>query len=172
MNMKTTIAGLLALALCGTASAATWEIKHTVDEMNDRWSGAHVATELSVTLPFPFNEPGNFGLITLPAKGDYFSIALFRGIIPCPKHDPCGIKIRFDDEEYPNVFQAENGGRSGKLNSIFLDRRSFFFKKAKEAKRIRVQLPIYKSAPIVLDFKLDQPLTGISNDTFNPQNAY
>ena len=67
------------------------------------------------------------------------------------------VTVRFDDDA-PQKYYT-NTPADGSSNVLFLNNAKKFIKRAKTAKTIKIQVPVYQEGTPIFTFKVDVPLT-------------
>ena len=135
------------------AKPAGWVYTMERDKMTDkqqRW--AEVRSGNSLRLEFPYNGT-NHGRIYVRQR-DGKPVEVFvnidKGQILCSSYDGCNAVVRFDDDA-PQTFQSV-GPADHSSETIFIRNTALFMARASKAKRILVQLNLYKGGSPVLEF--------------------
>lgn len=151
--------GSAILLSTGGALAASWSYDTRSDPMTGKETkSAWVDSDNSLSLDFPY-AGRNHGLLQVrrhPKYGLDVIVSIEKGQLMCRSYEPCRIAVRFDDRK-PVTF---TGYPSADQDStvVFLEPESRFIESAKKAKRILVQLTLYRGGDQVLIFSTPSSL--------------
>lgn len=148
-----------ALFAASSASAVQWMYADDVDPMTGKKEST--ATLMSVTMPafsFPYN---GTNIVTLmvrqhPTYGEGVILHMTKGQLLCRSYEPCQVKVRFDDKP-PQVYNGYPPADHSS-NLAFLRPTGKFIAEASKAKKILVQIDVFKEGAPVLEFRAPQPL--------------
>lgn len=136
-----------------------WKKRESVDEMTNKTTKfAELRSMNSINQDFPY-EGETYLRMTIRQKGSvdiYFNID--RGQIQCSEYSGTDcIYAKFDDEQ-PIRFRTVEAS-SGNSEIVFLSGNTKkFINKCKNAKEIKIQIPIYKYGNAVFNFYVTKPL--------------
>ncbi|MHC3921743.1 hypothetical protein ACI0FW_00633 [Alcaligenes nematophilus] len=136
-----------------------WQYQEYEDEMTGKTTKtAFMVSQNSLSLGFPYNgkNHGNIHVRRHPSYGVDVIIRVEKGQILCRSYENCSIQIRFDEEQ-PSFFPAV-GSADNDSTVIFLKNNPRFIESAKKAKKILVQVPMYKEGNQVLRFETMESL--------------
>lgn len=151
--MKRSAFGVLLLLLAGAACAGQWRYSDSTDKMTGKSESlAYIQSDNSLDLERPYHGP-NMGMVTVsrhPKYGLNVTVSIDKGQVLCRSYDPCSIVVRFDDGK-PQRFSALPPADHS-TETVFTTNKTKFIASARKAKRILVQLPIYRNGEPVLEF--------------------
>lgn len=143
-----------------TPRVVTWTITSSKDEMTDTkniW--AKITSDNYISQDFPY-EGCTFASITVRYMKKYgydVLIEITQGQIDGRKYYGTDyITARFDDGA-PKKYHF-NEAADGSSEVVFLRNHSDFIKRCKQAKDIKIDIPIYQSGRPVFTFHVDEPL--------------
>lgn len=147
----------------GTLSKSTkvvWDFTIEKDEMTDTkniW--ATIISDNSVSQNFPY-EGLTFAQITIRYMKKYgydAIISITKGQIHGNKYNGNNyITARFDDGTLKKYYFNEAADGSSKM--VFLRSKSDFIKKCKQAKSIKLDIPLFQAGRPVFSFQVEEPL--------------
>ena len=151
--MKRSALGVLLLFFAAAAGAGQWRYSDSTDKMTGKTeSFAYIESDNSLVLEHPY-QGVNRGTITVrrhPKYGLDVLVSIEKGQVLCRSYDPCTIGVRFDDGK-PQRFSALPPADHS-TETVFITNKTKFIASARKAKRILVQLPIYRNGEPVLEF--------------------
>lgn len=146
--MKKVVVALLAVALSAPAFAGNWRYGDSKDEM--RGTSQHFAGVSSlntVKLDFPYEGGTTVDLVISSGNTLSVFLNLHNGQFDC-RGGACAVSYKFDDGkvETPATSSSSN-------TAIFMDNPQAFLDELRKAKRLIVEVPIYKAG--LPQFKFD-----------------
>lgn len=133
--------------------ALKWTYTGYKDEMTSRSSReARILSENTVSFDFPYEGPQH-GRLTIRDHPSYGQDVLFRieeGQILCRSYEDCTIRVRFDEGQAQNwraVGPADNSS-----TVIFLRNQASFRRRMRNAKIVRLQVPVYQEGSPTFEF--------------------
>lgn len=139
---------------------ATWEISTSTDEMTDTkniW--ASITSDNYISQDFPY-QGMTYALITVRYMKKYgydVIIKISKGQINGREYYGTDyITARFDGGESKKYYYNE--ADDGSSDMVFLRYSSDFINKCKQAKNIKIDIPIYQAGRPVFSFHVDEPL--------------
>lgn len=155
--MKRLIA-LLLLSSFGTAAIA-WSYDVKTDKMTSKQTSfAYLQSKNSLNLGFPY-QGRNMGSLTVrqhPQHGLDVIFSVEKGQLICSSYSGCDLLVRFDDK--PPTRFAGTEPASNDHETIFVNNAKRFIAEAKKAKKILVQVEMYKAGGQILEFEVSSPL--------------
>lgn len=150
------------LTLCTVAHAEPWRYKVQVDKMSGHKSEqATLTSSNQLRLGFPYNGTNRGLLLVTQLTEDqpHVGVGIERGQISCPP-DPCAIRIRFDDQPPRRVSGSVDN--SGPSSLMILSADNDDLKDFRKAKKIMVELPLFREGSQVLEFHPTTPLRAMA----------
>ena len=138
----------------------TWEESSEKDEMTDAmtyWST--IRSDNSEQFEFPYHGGAYLDLWVRksPKYGTDVYIKITTGQLLCSKYDGTNhVTVRFDDAPAKRYGTIEPADMSP--DQLFLSNAKDFIAKAKKARTIKIEVPVYQEGNRVFIFKLDEPL--------------
>jgi hypothetical protein len=137
------------------ANAAKWRYSSDTDPMASRPSRtASIDSENTVEFDFPY-EGQQHATLTLrnhPSYGRDVIVQIREGQILCPSYDSCSIRIRFDDG--PAERWTAAGAADNSTTVLFIRNYSRFVQRMRNAKIVRIQIPVYQEGAPTFDFRV------------------
>jgi hypothetical protein len=137
------------------ADAAKWRYSSDTDPMASRPSRtASIDSENTVEFGFPYEGPQH-ATLTLrnhPSYGRDVLLRIREGQILCHSYDDCSIRVRFDDgpaERWAGVGPADNSN-----TTVFIRNYSRFLQRMRNAKVVRIQIPVYQEGAPTFEFRV------------------
>lgn len=143
------------------STKVVWDFTIEKDEMTDTkniW--ASIISDNSVSQHFPY-EGLTFAKITIRYMKKYgydAIISITKGQIHGNRYNGNNyITARFDDGTPKKYYFNEAADGSSEM--VFLSSKSDFIKKCKQAKSIKLDIPLFQAGRPVFSFRVDEPLT-------------
>lgn len=156
-----TLAGCDVDELLPEKTKIVWDFTIEKDELTDSkniW--ASIISDNSVSQDFPY-EGLTFAKITIRYMKKYgydAIISITKGQIHGNRYNGNNyITARFDDGTPQKYFFNEAADGSSEM--VFISSKSDFIKKCKQAKSIKIDIPLYQAGRPVFSFQVDEPLT-------------
>lgn len=147
--------GLLSLP----SFAQSWAYDNEVDKMTGKESKtAWVRSENSLRLEFPYAGP-NYGTLSVrrhPKYGTDVIVQIDKGQVMCRAYDPCSVMVRFGDAKPVRFSGLPSSDHDSTV--VFLQPASKFIAQAKSAKKILVQLTLFRGGDQILEFSTPNTL--------------
>jgi hypothetical protein len=145
---------LLVLVFCGVSvHAGQWRYQDETDQMTGKKAEyATIQSDNSLNLGFPYSGR-NHGTLTVrkhPKHGLDVIVSVDKGQILCRSYSGCFVVARFDSGKPQRFSALEPGDHSSE--SVFIQNSSRFVQAAKKAKRILVQVTMFREGEQVLEF--------------------
>ena len=138
-----------------------WQVTESIDEMTDTknvWKS--LTSENFAYFDFPY-EGGSFLRIDVRYMKKYGTdilLTLSQGQLMSNEYNGTNyVMVRFDDDAPQKYYTNEPS--DGSSNCLFLRNAKKFIKRAKTAKSIKIQVPVYQEGNPIFTFKVDVPLT-------------
>lgn len=138
-----------------------WQVEESIDEMTDTknvWKS--LVSENLAYFDFPY-EGGSFLKINVRYMKKYGTdvyITLSSGQLLSNEYNGTNyVMVRFDDDAPQKFYTNETA--DGSSECLFLRNGKKFIKRAKTAKSIKIQVPVYQEGNPIFTFKVDVPLT-------------
>ncbi len=138
-----------------------WNFTIEKDQMTDTkniW--ATIISDNSISQNFPY-EGSTFAKITIRYMKKYgydAIISITKGQIHGNRYNGDNyITARFDDGTPKKYYFSEAADGSSEM--VFINSKSDFIKKCKQAKSIKLDIPLYQAGRPVFSFQVDEPLT-------------
>lgn len=137
------------------ADAAKWRYSSETDPMASRPSRtATIESENTVEFGFPYEgqQHATLMLRNHPTYGRDVIVYIREGQILCPSYDACSIRVRFDDgpvERWTGVGPADNS-----TTTVFIRNYSRFLQRMRNAKIVRIQIPVYQEGAPSFEFRV------------------
>lgn len=142
--------------------AVSWAYDNDVDKMTGKESKtAWVRSENSLRLEFPYAGP-NFGTLSVrrhPKYGTDVIVQIDKGQVLCRSFDPCSVMVRFDEAKPVRFTGLPAADHDSTV--VFLQPAAKFIAQAKTAKKILVQLTLFRGGDQVLEFSTPNTLNWI-----------
>jgi hypothetical protein len=135
--------------------AAKWRYFADSDPMASRPSyTASIDSENTVEFDFPYEGPQHATLVLRnhPSFGRDLIVRIREGQILCPSYDDCSIRVRFDDgpaERWTAAGPADNS-----TTTVFIRNYSRFVQRMRNAKVVRIQIPVYQEGVPTFEFRV------------------
>jgi len=142
-------------------NAKRWETNTSIDEMTGTeniWKS--LTSDNTHNFDFPYEGGSKLKLTVRYMKkyGNDVLLKISSGQILCSEYNGTNyVNIRFDDGEPMRFYTKEPSDYSS--DYVFLSNPSKFINKAKKAKTIKVEIPIYEEGRPIFTFTVDEPLT-------------
>lgn len=153
------IAGLLLGLAVMPSFAVSWAYDNDVDKMTGKESKtAWVRSDNSLRLEFPYAGP-NYGTLNVrrhPKYGTDVIVQIDKGQLMCRSWEPCAVMVRFDDAK-PIRFTGYPSADHD-TTVVFLKPQAKFIERAKSAKKILIQLTLFRGGDQVLEFSTPNSL--------------
>jgi len=147
---------LLVVGILFSCGAGAWEIKKVDDPMTDKVSEfAAVVSMNGHDFDFPFNDGKKHAVLAAhrnPGKPERVAIAIMGGMIGCESRTRCKIRCRFDDDSPVTVVVSMPRSGDWQYAQLLEPFDEMFIILARKAKRVRIELPIYKNGSRVFEF--------------------
>lgn len=137
--------------------ALAWSYKNKSNAMDkSKYTIASLRSKNSLNLSFPYGgkNHGNINFIFLELNKYIVTVGIDKGQILCD--EPCMTGFRFDDSD--TIYLYAQRASDGSSDYIVLERPDLFLDWAKEAKKIKIQLDLYRGGAPVLEFVTKKPL--------------
>jgi hypothetical protein len=155
MKITCTLAVLLACA----SAHADWEHATRTDKMTSKTVYfAGITSSNSLSLGFPYSG-ANYGQLTIRKRtsdGTTVTLKVDKGQIQCSSYSGCPIHVRFDDAPLVKFSGTEPADNSS--DAVFFNNEKRFIELASKAKRILVQVNMFKNGSQILEFQTSKPL--------------
>lgn len=138
-----------------------WLVKESIDEMTDSknvWKS--LDSENLAYFSFPYDGGSSLNLCVRYMKkyGTDVILTITKGQLLSNEYNGTNyVTVRFDDDA-PQRFYT-NDAADGSNDYLFLRNARKFIKRAKTAKSIKIQVPVYQEGNPTFTFKVDVPLT-------------
>lgn len=138
-----------------------WQVSESVDEMTDSknvWKS--LVSENLAHFSFPYEGGSSLNLCVRYMKkyGTDVILTISKGQLLSNEYNGTNyVTVRFDDDA-PQKFYT-NDAADGSSDYLFLRNARKFIKRAKTAKSIKIQVPVYQEGNPTFTFKVDVPLT-------------
>jgi hypothetical protein len=136
------------------AEMGSWDYYTSQDPMSDKpVHVARVQSENSFQFDFPYSGPqhATLTLRSHPKWGKDVIFAIERGQILCHSYN-CPVRVRFDDE--PAKTYTGNEPADNSSDAVFVPAYSTFMAKLAKAKRVRIEVNVYKQGTLTTEFKV------------------
>ena len=141
--------------------AKTWEYSEKEDEMDGgkkRWASLQSDNYINMDFPYEGNTYATLCVRYMKKWGTDVYVKIERGQISGNKFNGTNyVRIKFD-EGTPVKYTYEEAG-DGSPEIVFLRNPKGFIDKAKKAKKIKVEVPLFQEGIRVFDFSVDESLT-------------
>lgn len=137
------------------ADAGRWSYSSDTDPMASRPSRtASIESENTVQFGFPYEGPqkATLTLRNHPSYGRDVIVQIREGQILCPSYDDCSIRVRFDDGSVERFTAA--GAADNSTNVVFIRNYSRFVQRMRNAKVVRIQIPVYQEGAPTFEFRV------------------
>ncbi len=139
----------------------SWELSEKQDEMTDKMTYyASIISDNRVKLEFPYDTPlGSELRITIrksSTKGTDVYMQISRGQMLSSDFGNNKVSVRFDDAQPIKYSTSESS--TGESEVLFIRNTQDFIKRAKTAKRIKVEVPFFEQGNHIFSYELDEPL--------------
>jgi hypothetical protein len=145
------------------AFAVSWAYDAGVDKMTGKESKtAWVRSENSLKLDFPYAGE-NFGVLSVrrhPKYGTDVAVKIDKGQLMCRSYDPCSVMVRFDESKPVRFSGYPSADHDSTV--VFIEPEARFIAMATKAKRILVQLTLYRGGDQVLEFSTPNTLNWVA----------
>lgn len=138
-----------------------WQVTESLDEMTDSknvWKT--VVSENLAHFSFPYEGGSSLSLCVRYMKkyGTDVILTISKGQLLSNEYNGTNyVTVRFDDDA-PQKYYT-NDAADGSSDYLFLRNARKFIKRAKTAKSIKIQVPVYQEGNPTFTFKVDVPLT-------------
>ncbi len=142
-------------------NAKRWETSTSIDEMTGTeniWKS--LTSDNTHHFDFPYEGGSTLKLTVRYMKkyGNDVILKISSGQVLCSEYNGTNyVNIRFDDEAPMRFYTNEPADYSS--DHVFLNNPTKFINKAKKAKTIKVEIPIYEEGRPIFTFTVDEPLT-------------
>lgn len=150
---------LTAVLLACSAVSADWQYTEDTDAMTSKRSiQASLESNNSLNLGFPYGGKNNGYLHVRqhPKYGLDVILNVDKGQILCNNYQGCDIMVRFDDKPPMRFAGTEPADNSS--DTVFVQGAKRFIAEASKARRILVQVTMYKNGAPTLEFFSSKPL--------------
>jgi len=147
--------------------AEKWEYRVDEDPMTSRKSRyATIQSENTVDFGFPYSgaQHGTLMLRDHPTHGRDVMFSIERGQLQCRSYEDCSLRVRFDNGE-PQRWSAV-GPADNSSTLIFLRSEKAFVQKFRDAKVVRIQVPVYQEGAPIFEFHV----SGFDNTKYTRGN--
>lgn len=141
-------------AAASEAELGSWGYFKTQDPMSDKPVHiARVQSENIFEFDFPYRGPQHATMTIRrhPKWGNDVIFAIERGQVLCHSYN-CPVRVRFDDE--PAKTYTGTGPSDNSSESVFIPAYSTFLTKLGKAKRVRIEVNIYRQGTLTTEFKV------------------
>lgn len=156
--MKKFIIAFIALQTSFIASAS-WDYAEETDAMTSKRTViAYLQSSNTLDLDFPYKGK-NHGVLQVRQHPKYGLDVIFsveKGQLQCNRYQGCAIEVRFDDG--PAMTFSANEPADNSSTHVFLQNAKRFIASASKAKRILVQVTMFRNGSPVLEFRSANPL--------------
>ena len=138
-----------------------WQVSESVDEMTDSknvWKS--LVSENLVHFSFPYEGGSSLNVCVRYMKkyGTNVILTISKGQLLSNEYNGTNyVTVRFDDDAPQKFYTTEPA--DGSSDCLFLTNARKFIKRAKTAKSIKIQVPVYQEGNPTFTFKVDVPLT-------------
>lgn len=138
-----------------------WLVKESIDEMTDSknvWKS--LDSENLAYFSFPYDGGSSLNLCVRYMKkyGTDVILTITKGQLLSNEYNGTNyVTVRFDDDAAQRFYT--NDAADGSNDYLFLRNARKFIKRAKTAKSIKIQVPVYQEGNPTFTFKVDVPLT-------------
>lgn len=149
----------LPLFLAAFSVQADWTYQEYQDKMTGQTSKeASITSDNSLSLDFPYKGINHAHLTVRqhPKYGLDVILQIDKGQIICSSYQGCPIEVKFDNAQpirFNGIGSADHDRRVA-----FLQSEKKFINQATKAKKILVQVNLYKAGAPVLEFSTNEPL--------------
>lgn len=138
-----------------------WQVKESIDEMTDSknvWKSLNSENLVHFSFPYEGGSSLNLCVRYMKKYGTDVILTISKGQLLSNEYNGTNyVTVRFDDDA-PQKFNT-NYAADGSSDYIFLRNARKFIKRAKTAKSIKIQVPVYQEGNPIFTFKVDVPLT-------------
>ncbi len=157
-------------------ASAQWtyrSFKMGIDEEIAKTATTQSLNSLSLDFPYRGENHGQLILRSRPTKGFDLMISIDKGQILCGISN-CYMRVKFDDNPSYETEFSQSQSRNSTI--VFAENPEALEKKIRKAKRMKIELPLYRSPAQVLEFdvtgldhaKIDHMLSDESNEFTAP----
>lgn len=132
----------------------SWEYFSSTDPMSDKpVNYARVQSDNTFQFDFPYQgeQHATLSLRRHPKWGKDVIFSIEKGQILCSSYN-CPVRVRFDDE--PARTYEGNEPADNSSESIFIPAYSTFTSKLAKAKRVRIEVNVFKQGTLTTEFKV------------------
>lgn len=137
-----------------------WTVRESIDEMTDSKNvRKSLESENEVEFSFPYDGGSSLKIEVIYRKKDGSNVILriSNGQLLESFNGANCVTMRFDEEESQKFYTTSPA--DGSSDCLFLQNPQKFIKRAKTAKTIKVQVPVFQEGNPIFTFKVDVPLT-------------
>ena len=138
-----------------------WLVKESIDEMTDTknvWKSLDSENIEHFSFPYEGGSSLNLCVRYMKKYGTDVILTISKGQLLSNEYNGTNyVTVRFDDDA-PQKFYT-NDAADGSSDYLFLANARKFIKRAKTAKSIKIQVPVYQEGNPTFTFKVDVPLT-------------
>lgn len=138
-----------------------WKVRESVDEMTDTknvWKSLESENEVEFSFPYDGGSSLKLEVRYMKKNGTDVILTISKGqLLSSEVIGSNYITVRFD-EDAPQKFQTSSP-TDGSSDCLFLKDEQKFINRAKTAKSIKIQVPVFQEGSPLFTFKVDMPLT-------------
>ncbi len=156
---KETVADVQAKTI--TNDGSKWEESESIDQMTDTknvWKTIMSDNEFDFDFPYQGGSSLKITVRYMQKYGTDVLLTITNGqLLPSEYNVSQCISVRFDDDE-PIRFHTKYPS-DGDTETLFIQNTSKFINRAKTAKSIKIQVPVFQEGNPIFLFKIAEPLT-------------
>lgn len=138
-----------------------WRVEETVDEMTDTKNvlkTLHSENEVEFASPYSGGAFLDICVKYVQRTGTEVFVKLSKGQLFASEYKGTDfVTVRFDDDAAQKFHVTEPADGSNDI--LFIDNARGFINRAKTAKSIKMEVPVYREGTPLFTFKVDEPLT-------------
>lgn len=138
-----------------------WEVRESVDEMTDSknvWKSLVSENEVEFSFPYDGGSSLKVEVRYMKKYGNDVLLTISKGqLLSNDFNGNNFVTVRFDDDEAQKFYTSSPSDHSS--DCLFLKNPGKFIKRAKTAKSIKIQVPVFQEGNPMFTFKVDEPLT-------------
>ena len=138
-----------------------WEESESIDQMTDTknvWKTIMSDNEFDFDFPYQGGSSLKITVRYMQKYGTDVILTITNGqLLPSEYNVSQRISVRFDDDE-PIKFHTKHPS-DGSTETLFIQNASKFINRAKTAKSIKIQVPVFQEGNPIFTFEIAEPLT-------------